>query len=417
MANERQIVIGKSSEQAALILRPCHEPALFKDGIEQPSDGALGKILAALHGLPDLLLAGYVGTANLMEVQIDGDLVRASDGTGYRAFAIGDGGITEQAKLFEATDLATLVDIALVWRLASVVVGQKHLSDISETLRKLERGVSAVAKFQRDEQAAKIESSYKYLRQAEQALMSGERESAVRHRLETIEVDMDCIQRHLEKLFGDRLDTRIKHENLVGYSDIKKGLPVKLNELQTLLSEYRVAGLTRVGALQMLSVFPGEEGLKRARASAIADSAARHQAMCDSLETVMGHEVLQWSGKSEAIGTNINAFAMGQTRLHKRVTDATLKVMKSAGMIPKNAPEINRLMPKGSDTPQLDQIKMAANGMIGILAASERDAAQALLAACSFMDGLIGRVEAPTRCVVEWGPSGPIRILQIAPGQ
>jgi hypothetical protein len=60
---------------------------LFKRGIEQPSDGALGKILAALQGRPDLLLAGYVGTTKLMEVQINRNLVRASDGMGFRAFA------------------------------------------------------------------------------------------------------------------------------------------------------------------------------------------------------------------------------------------------------------------------------------------------------------------------------------------
>ena len=47
MANDRQIVIGRSLEKAALILRPCHDPALYKGGMEQPNDGALGKILAA----------------------------------------------------------------------------------------------------------------------------------------------------------------------------------------------------------------------------------------------------------------------------------------------------------------------------------------------------------------------------------
>ena len=85
MAKDLQIVIGKSSEQAALIMRRCNDAKLFKRGIEQPSDGALGKVLTALQGLPDLLLAEYIGATKLMEVQINGDLVRASDGTGFRA--------------------------------------------------------------------------------------------------------------------------------------------------------------------------------------------------------------------------------------------------------------------------------------------------------------------------------------------
>ena len=57
IANNRKIVIGKSREQAALTMQPCYDATLFKGGIEQPWDGALGKILAALQGLPDLLLA------------------------------------------------------------------------------------------------------------------------------------------------------------------------------------------------------------------------------------------------------------------------------------------------------------------------------------------------------------------------
>ena len=413
MAKGRKIVIGKSSEQAALILQPCHDAMLFKRGIEQPSDGALGKILAALQGLPDLLLVGYVGTTKLMEVQINGELVRASDGMGFRAFAVGDRGITEQAKLFDPSDLAALVDIALVWRLASIVVGQKHLSDISETLRKLERGVSAIAQFQRDEQAAKIESAYEYLRQAEQALMNGERESAVRHRLETIEADMDSIQRHLSKLFDARLNNRIKHENLVGYSDIEEGLPLKLNELHILLSEHRAAGLTRVGALQMLSAFPGEEGLKRARAKAIDDSALRHKSMCDSLQAAMGVEVSQWSGKSESILINASEIAMGQTKFHRVLDGLAKSALRSAGLNIKDTPEINLRGPNGSDTPKLDAMKIAATQMVGKLAESERDGAETLSAACSSMDRLIGAVEAPTRCIVEWGPSGPLRIRQI----
>ena len=414
MAKDRQLVIGKSREQAALIMQPCHDATLFKRGIAQPNNGPLGKMLAALQGLPDLLLAGYVGATKLMEVQINGDLVRASDGTGFRAFAVGDGGIIEQAKLFDPSGLAALVDIALVWRLASIVVGQKHLLDISETLRKLERGVSAIAQFQRDEQASKIESAYQYLRQAELALISGERESAVRHRLETIEADMDSIQRHLSKLFDSRLFISTKHENLVGFSDIVDGLPLKLNELHILLSEHRAAGLTRVGALQMLAEFPGEEGLKRARSKAINDSALRHMEMCDSLETAMSAEVAQWSGKSEAILTNINEFFLGQTKVHRMMAGLAKTAMRSAGLIIKGRPEINLRGPDGSATPRLDAMKIDVIELVGKLVESEQHGAETLSRACSSMNRLIGAVEAPTRCIVEWGPSGPLQIWQIA---
>lgn len=94
-----------------------------------------------------------------------------------------------------------MIDVAAVWRLASIVVGQKHLADISATLERIQKSVSDIANFQRDEQSSKIESAYDYLRQVQHALSCGERENAVRHRLESIEGEMDAIQRHMCKLF------------------------------------------------------------------------------------------------------------------------------------------------------------------------------------------------------------------------
>jgi hypothetical protein len=43
---------------------------------------------------------------------------------------------------------------------------------ISATLKSIEQGVCAIAQFQRDDQASKIESAYEYLRQAERSAQS-----------------------------------------------------------------------------------------------------------------------------------------------------------------------------------------------------------------------------------------------------
>jgi hypothetical protein len=410
MTENRQIVIGKSIDQPAMVLRPCNDVAPFLVGPELPADGALGKVLAALHGLPDLLLAAYVSSTKLMEVQINGDLVRASDGMGYRAFSVDGGGITEQAKLFDASDLSTLVDIALVWRLASIIVGQKHLSDISNTLKKLERGVSAITQFQRDEQVAKIESAYGYLRQAEIALSNGEREPAVRHRLEAIETDMDTIQRHLGKLFESRLNAKVKHENFMGYADIEEGFPEKINDLGNLMAEHRAAGLTRAGALQMLAMYPGGEALKGARSKAIDASAQRHRSMCDSLEATIAFEASQWSGKSEAFVTNVGEFASGQSKFHQFVDDIAVSALRSAGFELKQGPKTKPRGSGASETPRLDALKMTAVSVAGTLAQEERKGADDLSSACMAMNQILLAESQPTRCLVEWGESGPSRI-------
>ena len=123
--NNRRIVIGMSSQPAGVILQPCHDTTLIKRGIEQPCDGALGKILAALQGPPDLHLPGNVRATKLMEVQIKGDLVRAPGGIKFPAIAVGENGMTERAKLLDPTNMISLVDMALVWRLVSIVASHE----------------------------------------------------------------------------------------------------------------------------------------------------------------------------------------------------------------------------------------------------------------------------------------------------
>ena len=56
-----------------------------------------------------------------------------------------DNGIVEQSRLFEPSRLTALVDVALIWRLASIVVAQKYLADISATLRNIEKGISSIS--------------------------------------------------------------------------------------------------------------------------------------------------------------------------------------------------------------------------------------------------------------------------------
>lgn len=366
-------------------------------------------MLAALQGLPDLLFAGYVGSTKLMEVQIHGDLVRAADGVGYRAFVMGNGRIVEHAKLLDPSSLTALIDVALLCRLASILVAQKHLSDISATLKSLEKGVSHIAQFQRDEQASKIESAYEYLRQVERALSHGERESAVMHRLESIEADMDSIQRQLVKLFASSLATRIKHENMVGYSDIEEGFPAKLEALQKLLREHRLAGWARVGALQMLSVFPGEMGLKAARAEAIEASVTQNTSMCKQLDLDISFEVSQWSGKAESALTNASEFVMGQSKFHKWVGEKFLpQPLQTKGR------HLSLLRgPTGSATPRLDALKFAALSKIHQAANVEARSAGRLVNATTSVKGLVCEVDEPKRYVVEWGTAGPTRIFQI----
>ncbi len=242
------------------------------------------------------------------------------------------------------------------------------------------------------------------LRQVEHALSSGERASAVRYRLETIEAEMDSIQRHLIKLFDSRLKTRIKHGNIVGYSDIEESLPGKIEDLQKLLREHRLAGWTRVGALQMLSEYPGELGLKTARSKAVEASATTNDFMCKQFEQVMSFEVSQWTGRTESVLTNV---LHGQSKVQKWVNKAVLpKSLQS-----KNIHESLIKEKSESSTPILDTLKRTSLSMIQQASRAEVRSAGRFLIATTAVDGILHEVEAPKRYLVEWEGNGPKRVF------
>lgn len=99
----------------------------------------IGRLTALIQAVPSLLVASEAHGKRLMEVVINGDLVRAADGNGSRPYAITNGRISELARLFEVEKLSDMINAAAVWQIASVVVAQKHLADISQKLDELKK--------------------------------------------------------------------------------------------------------------------------------------------------------------------------------------------------------------------------------------------------------------------------------------
>lgn len=95
------------------------------------------------------MTAAEVANKHIMEVVIHGDLAKAADGNGLRAFSrASNGNFTEHARLYHADSLSNLVNAAAVWQIASVVVAQKHLADINKKLEDLQDGINRISDFQ-----------------------------------------------------------------------------------------------------------------------------------------------------------------------------------------------------------------------------------------------------------------------------
>lgn len=118
MRSTPQILIGPSADRPVLSLQESQAWSEFHEGVKvDMASSVIGRVLGALQAVPDILLVGVLATKKLMEVEIHGDLTQAADGVGYRAFAIGDSGIKEHARLFNLDGLNALVDAVAIWRI------------------------------------------------------------------------------------------------------------------------------------------------------------------------------------------------------------------------------------------------------------------------------------------------------------
>jgi len=190
------VIIGVTEDEPLMTVIPVN--ALPKSA--KPVDrSALGidRLSPLLQAIPSAAVASELAQTRLMEVVINGPLAKVANGEGFRAFSIEGGRIREQATLFEPERLQNLVNSAALFQIASVVVAQKHLADISAKLDDIKAGVDAIALHLADKRRSEITGALKYLGQVAVMLHHGERDEAARAQLESIERELGGINDHL----------------------------------------------------------------------------------------------------------------------------------------------------------------------------------------------------------------------------
>lgn len=161
-------------------------------GLSRHAPSAFGRALEPLMQVaPSMATAGMANSRQLMEVVINGPLVAAADGNGFRAMTMGASGVQQNARLFEPKALQNVANAAAIWQLASVAVAQKHLADISATLKRVEDKVAGIQSMLEEERAALIDGALKYIHSARQAMQQGEFLDRTRHKLEDFEIQLE----------------------------------------------------------------------------------------------------------------------------------------------------------------------------------------------------------------------------------
>jgi hypothetical protein len=189
------------------------------------------------QAVPSLLVAGEAHGKQFMEVIINGNLVRAADGNGYRAFAMASGHITEHARLLEPSNLQSLINTTAIWQVASVIVAQKHLADISKKLDEIKDGINGISSFLDNQRKARIQSTYDYLGQAYQSIQAGELPDSVRNEIEKCERDLHEIQLHLESEYKQKIDEKVEDEEMFGTRELTSQINNKIEKLHPLIGD------------------------------------------------------------------------------------------------------------------------------------------------------------------------------------
>ncbi|HZH27407.1 MAG TPA: hypothetical protein VEY95_09510 [Azospirillaceae bacterium] len=257
------LVIGISETEPALILAQVSEPAWPTWTPVEEGDG-ISRLSPLLQAVPSLATAVEVSTVKYMEVVISGSLNRAKDGIGFRAMS-GTRKALEHARLFNPTQLSNIVNASTLLHVASLVVAQKHLADISRKLSDIKTSIERIQQFQKNERRSALTGALRYFEQVAPSVLALELSDGIRTQLEAQEATLLQVQEHL--LWDIRHESaevmKLKDEGGFGSKGMEEAIRTHQKLLEDLYQQYLMCA--RACGWQLLTLFPGEARLKENR--------------------------------------------------------------------------------------------------------------------------------------------------------
>ena len=168
------------------------------------SDHPIARLNPLLSAVPTVGLAGNVANSGYYIVESSGTLMNASGG-GFRGMVNGSKGIQEHATLFKADQLSSLVNMAALWQIASVALAQKHLHDISKTLKNIESGIKEVVDFQKSGRKSQIRGTIEHFAEMYDEIIAGRVRRTAENVIETALHQLRQIENHLNVDLEQRL--------------------------------------------------------------------------------------------------------------------------------------------------------------------------------------------------------------------
>ncbi|HDC4302268.1 YaaW family protein [Enterobacter kobei] len=319
---------GHDIHQPALTVATIPPSESINTGAMQEQDiTGISRLSPLLQTLPSLATSAHVASHQYMEVIINGPLASVKDGPGFRGFSLGEKGIKEHAVLLNPDKLNQLVNAGMLLNVASAVLAQKHLADISKKLTEIVEAVREVSAFQNNARKSEIIGAIQYLQQITPVVIEEQCSPAIRQKLEDIEVQFSALQAHLLTditAAGDKVSA-LKDRGLFGSSDITNKIQTQQKILDERIHEWDLAMKVRAQALHLLTHSEGNTTLVRHRQQTIVHNYQEFESVVNKVERQLHQRIQGISALTEQSNTtNANKVLL------RKWTTTTLMQQKKA---------------------------------------------------------------------------------------
>ncbi|EKN6263219.1 hypothetical protein ACMU9U_003073 [Yersinia enterocolitica] len=297
---------GHDIHQPALTVATIPPSESINTGAMQEQDiTGISRLSPLLQTLPSLATSAHVASHQYMEVIINGPLASVKDGPGFRGFSLGEKGIKEHAVLLDPDKLSQLVNAGMLLNVASAVLAQKHLADISKKLTEIVEAVREVSAFLNNARKAEINGAIQYFQQITPVVLEEQCSPAIRQKLEDTELEFSKIQAHLLDdiiAAGEKIST-LKDRGLFGSTEITHKIQSQQNFLDERIHEWDLAMKVRAQALHLLTHSEGNTTLVRQRHKSIADTYQQFGSVIENVERQLQQRIQSISALTEQSNT------------------------------------------------------------------------------------------------------------------
>lgn len=297
---------GHDIHQPALTVATIPPSESINTGAMQEQDiTGISRLSPLLQTLPSLATSAHVASHQYMEVIINGPLASVKDGPGFRGFSLGEKGIKEHAVLLNPDKLSQLVNAGMLLNVASAVLAQKHLADISKKLTEIVEAVREVSAFQNNARKSEIIGAIQYLQQITPVVIEEQCSPAIRQKLEDIEVQFSALQAHLLTditAAGDKV-AALKDRGLFGSTEITNKIQTQQKILDERIHEWDLAMKVRAQALHLLTHAEGNTTLVRHRQQTIVHNYHEFESVVDKVERQVHQRIQGISALTEQSNT------------------------------------------------------------------------------------------------------------------